>query len=101
MRAAHAVTIPTVMFYKVKADAESDTNGFTDTTKFADAHFVRVAVATRQAVYALTPVVAAFRSGAIGAEAVAGLGHGDLQGPAGNDVQPQRARREHRPELQL
>ena len=33
----NAVTIPTVIFYKTKADAESDTNGFTDTTKFADA----------------------------------------------------------------
>ena len=69
-----AVTIPTVVFYKLKADAENNANGFTDVTKFADAHFVRVVVATRQAVYALTPVVAAFRSGNVGAEAVAGLG---------------------------
>jgi Flp pilus assembly protein TadG len=76
-----SVTIPTVMFYKLKADAESDSNGFTDTTKFADAHFVRVAVAPRQAVYALTPVVAAFRSGNIGAEAVAGLGQSICKTP--------------------
>src|SRR4051812_31978304 len=35
------VTIPTVEFYDTKAQAEANTNGFTDVTKFANAHFVR------------------------------------------------------------
>jgi Flp pilus assembly protein TadG len=69
-----AITIPTVVFYATKADAENDTNGFTATGSFAQARFVRVAVAARRAFYALTPVVGAFTSGDIGAEAVAGLG---------------------------
>ena len=69
-----AVTVPTVVFYSTKADAEADTNGFTAVGSFAQAHFVRVAVAARQAFYALTPIVGAFNSGNIGAEAVAGLG---------------------------
>lgn len=69
-----AITVPTVVFYATKADAEADTNGFTSTASFATARFVRVAVATRRAFYALTPVVGAFRSGNVGAEAVAGLG---------------------------
>src|SRR4030095_5232713 len=43
-----AVTIPTVVFYSTKADAENNTNGFTDVTQFAAAHFVRVAVAARR-----------------------------------------------------
>ena len=70
-----AVTVPTVVFYSTKADAEADTNGFTAVGSFAQAHFVRVAVAARQAFYALTPIVGAFNSGNIGAEAVAGLGN--------------------------
>jgi Flp pilus assembly protein TadG len=69
-----AVTIPTVVFYPTKADAEADTNGFTATTNFANARFVRVAVAARRAFYALTPIVGAFQSGNVNAEAVAGLG---------------------------
>jgi len=69
-----AVTIPTVVFYETKADAENNVNGFTDPARFADAKFVRVAVQMREAFYALTPVVSAFRSGLIGAEAIAGLG---------------------------
>lgn len=69
-----AVTVPTVVFYATKADAEANTNGFTAVGNFAQAHFVRVAVAARQAFYALTPVVGAFSSGNISAEAVAGLG---------------------------
>jgi Flp pilus assembly protein TadG len=69
-----SVTIPTVVFYTTKADAEADTNGFTDTARFAEAKFVRVAVEPREAFYALTPIVNAFSSGDIGAEAVAGLG---------------------------
>jgi Flp pilus assembly protein TadG len=69
-----AVTIPTVVFYPTKADAENDTNGFTTVTNFANANFVRVVVAARRARYALTPIVGAFTSGDISAEAVAGLG---------------------------
>ena len=69
-----AVTIPTVVFYPTKADAENDTNGFTTVTNFANANFVRVVVAARRANYALTPIVGAFTSGDIAAEAVAGLG---------------------------
>ena len=69
------VTInPTITFYFSKADAEADTNGFTDVARYADAHFVKVLVNPRQARYALTPIVAAISSGNIGAEAVAGLG---------------------------
>ena len=71
-----AVTVPaaTIMFYKTKSDAENDTNGFTDTTKFVDAHFIRVVVAARRANFAFTPVVGALTSGDVAAEAVAGLG---------------------------
>jgi len=68
------VTIPVVMFYETKPDAEANTNGFTDVARFADANFVRVAVAARRADFALTPVVSAFSSGNVNAEAVAGLG---------------------------
>ena len=71
---ANAIGIPVVMFYETKADAENNVNGFTDPTRFEDANFVRVAVAGREAFYALTPIVGAFSSGDIGAEAVAGLG---------------------------
>lgn len=65
---------PTLIFYLTKADAEANTNGFTDVTRYADAHFVKVAVNPRRAFYAFTPVVAATSSGNINAEAVAGLG---------------------------
>ena len=71
---SRAITIPTVMFYETKSDAEDDTNGFTDTSRFADAHFVRVAVGARKAMFALTPIVGAMSSGDLHAEAVAGLG---------------------------
>jgi Flp pilus assembly protein TadG len=69
-----AVTIPTVVFYATKADAENDANGFTDTSEYASANFVRVAVGARRALFALTPVVGAISSGDLHAEAVAGLG---------------------------
>lgn len=68
------ITVPTVVFYETKTDAEADTNGFTDVARFADANFVRVEVAARRADFALTPVVGAFSSGNLDAEAVAGLG---------------------------
>jgi Flp pilus assembly protein TadG len=64
------------VFYETKADAEADTNPIaaTEVTRFAEAHFVRVKVIAREAVYALTPIVSAFRSDNINAEATAGLG---------------------------
>lgn len=64
------VSVPTVLFYETKADAESGTSPTTDP---ALAHFVRVIVETRAANYALTPIVGAF-FGQLNAEAVAGLG---------------------------
>ncbi len=71
-----SVTLPStgIIFYKTKADAENNANGFTDTTKFVDAHFIRVLVAARRANFAFTPVVGALTSGDVSAEAVAGLG---------------------------
>jgi Flp pilus assembly protein TadG len=68
------VTIPVVMFYETKPDAENEVNGFTDVSRYEDANFVRVAVEARRADFALTPVVNAFSSGQLNAEAVAGLG---------------------------
>jgi hypothetical protein len=75
------VSIPVVEFYETKDDAENDTNGFTDISRFADAHFVRVEVAARRANFALTPIVGAFTSGDLGAEAVAGLGQAICKTP--------------------
>lgn len=66
-----AITIPTVVFYATKADAEANTN---PVTSDLTAKFVRVVVAARKAYYALTPIVGAFNSGDLHAEAVAGLG---------------------------
>jgi Flp pilus assembly protein TadG len=56
-----------------------DYNQVTDTpgaaaTSDANARVVLVAVNPREAIYALTPIVGAFRSGSIGAEAVARIG---------------------------
>ena len=66
-----AVTIPIVVFYTSRADAEADTN---PTANPLLAKFVRVAVKPRRAFYALTPIVGVFNSGDVSAEAVAGLG---------------------------
>jgi hypothetical protein len=64
-----------IMFYANKSDAEGDANAFAGTaTNGATAKFVRVEVAERKARYALTPIVAAFSSGTLGASATAGLG---------------------------
>jgi Flp pilus assembly protein TadG len=64
-----------IMFFTTKANAESDSNAFAGTaTNGATAKFVRVEVAERKARYALTPIVAAFSSGTLGASATAGLG---------------------------
>jgi len=74
-----AVTIPLetgcdatgqVQFYKTW-DQSTDTG--TPATGDADAKFVVVTVNSRTANFALTPIVAAFSSGALGATAVAGL----------------------------
>ncbi|WP_427969709.1 pilus assembly protein TadG-related protein [Altererythrobacter sp.] len=62
-----------ITFFANKADAEAGTNGFTDTTRFAEAGFVQVTVDTRAANYALTPIVGAI-SGSLTGSAVAGLG---------------------------
>jgi Flp pilus assembly protein TadG len=64
-----------VFFYATQTDAENDTNRIVTTEDDADAQarFIRVKVDTRQANYALTPVVGAF-FGQIAAEAVAGIG---------------------------
>lgn len=62
-----------IVFYSNKADAEAGTNGFTDLTRDADAGFVQVSVDTRDANFALTPIVGAV-TGSFDASAVAGLG---------------------------
>jgi Flp pilus assembly protein TadG len=66
-----AVTIPTLTFYSAY-NSTSDTG--TVTTDPVAAKFVEVTVGAREAFYALTPVVSAFSSGDIDAQAVAGLG---------------------------
>ncbi len=70
------ITVPTVVFYETKTDAEAETNPIdpTDPDADEDARFIRVAVTPRRADFALTPVVSAFTSGNLDAEAVAGLG---------------------------
>ncbi|WP_309661004.1 Tad domain-containing protein [Sphingomonas sp.] len=73
-----AITIPTVVFYATKADAEANTN---PVSSDLTAKFIRVVVAARKAFYALTPVVSAFNSGDISAEAVAGLGTAICKSP--------------------
>ncbi len=67
------VTVPTanLTFYSTY-DPDTDTG--TVTTSASAARFVQVSVATREAVYALTPIVQIFRSGAIGGLATAGVG---------------------------
>ncbi len=67
------VTVPTanLTFYSTY---DPDTDIGTATTSASAARFVQVSVATREAVYALTPIVQLFRSGAIGGLATAGVG---------------------------
>ena len=76
--AGRAVTIPSVLFYVSKTDAEADNGQACPTTNSvtadATAKFVCVATGTRIARYAMTPVVGAISSGNISAMAVAGLG---------------------------
>ena len=76
--AGRAVTIPSVLFYATKANAEAGNGQACPTagavTADATARFVCVRTGTRIARYAMTPVVNAFASGSISAMAVAGLG---------------------------
>lgn len=60
-----------IQFYQ-SYDQATDTPGLAATDD-ANAKIVIVSITPRQAVYALTPIVAAFRSGNIGAQAVASL----------------------------
>ena len=60
------ISIPTVVFYK---DIEKKTEALTD----EDANFVEVTTVTREANFALTPIVAAFSSGPLEAIAFAGV----------------------------
>lgn len=76
--AARSISVPTILFYATKADAEA--NNGTDcptantVTADASAKFVCVRTVDRVARFALTPIVAAFSSGNVSAMAVAGLG---------------------------
>ncbi len=62
-----------IVFYNSRANAEAGTNGFTDTSRFAEARFVQVTVDTRDVNFALTPIVGAFSSTMV-ASATAGIG---------------------------
>lgn len=88
--ANRAVTIPTVLFYASKTDAEATNgqacptaNAIVATAVGADAaaHFVCVKTGTRVAKYAMTSVVGAFQSGNVSAMAVAGLGSAICKSP--------------------
>jgi Flp pilus assembly protein TadG len=72
------VTVPTILFYANKSDAEAVDGTDCPTTGAVtaddEARFVCVRTANRTARFALTPVVAAFSSGNLSAMAVAGLG---------------------------
>ena len=76
--ANRAVTIPSVVFYATKTDAEAANGQDCPTagavTADATARFVCVRTGNRIAKYAMTPVTGAFMSGNISAMAVAGLG---------------------------
>lgn len=82
-QAGTAVAVPTssvtdcngnasIKFYK-SYDQDADTFGELATAD-GDAHVVWIKVTPRQSRYALTPIVAAIRSGNIGAEAISSLG---------------------------
>ena len=70
-----AVDVPgaSIVFYQTRPDAESKANGFTDVTRYEDAHFVQLSVETRAARYALTPLIGAFGA-TLAAQATSGLG---------------------------
>ena len=73
------VTVPILTFY-TNYNATTDVPG-SITNDGSEANFVQVTVGEREAVYALTPVVAAIRSGKIAASAVAGIGSGICEVP--------------------
>ena len=62
-----------IIFFPSKADAEAGTNGFTNTSNYANARFVQVTVDTRAARFAFTPIVGAM-GGSLNGTAVAGMG---------------------------
>jgi Flp pilus assembly protein TadG len=67
------VTVPVVRFYSIKSDAEACDASAGTTSVDSDARFVCVEVSPRTARFALTPIVGSISSGAITAQAVAGL----------------------------
>lgn len=69
-----AVSDSNVIFYQDKAKTTLSTND-------ANSYFVQVTVDTKQARYALTPVVAAFTSASINAKAFAGVASGICKVP--------------------
>lgn len=84
-----AIAVPTITFYSVYEGSGDPDN--TVATGDANSNFVQVQVANRTARYALTPVVAAFNSGAINALAVAGVGHAICKVPPVMICNPQEA----------
>jgi hypothetical protein len=70
------IAVPEVVFYETRDDAEDEINPIDVSDEDADerANFIRVVVDAREVDFALTPVVGAFSSGQLDAEAVAGLG---------------------------
>lgn len=74
-----AIGIPTVTFYSVYNSDDPTKNALAKDD--SDAHFVQVTTATRQAFFALTPVVAALSSGNLSGKAVAGLHSGVCKVP--------------------
>lgn len=69
--AGSALTVSGLLFYTTKANAEADTN---PTTNSADAKYVRVAINSRQARFALTPITGLIFSPNLVAAATAGIG---------------------------
>lgn len=82
---ARAVGVPsnTVYFYATLADAEANTNALDQSVSGNDAkaRFIRVAVETRTADYALTPVVGILKGSVQDAQAVAGIGSATCRTP--------------------
>jgi Flp pilus assembly protein TadG len=67
------VTVPEIIFCSAFDDSKVDTNDACTRTTSDTARIVWVKVGGHTADYALTPIVAAFTSGTVGGEAVAGL----------------------------
>lgn len=82
-----------VVFYATKTDAEANTNAFAATATNADAlaKYVKVDVAGRRALYAMTPVLGLFQSSMIGAAATAGLASAICKVPPLMMCNPQEA----------